>query len=77
MKPDHWLCDEWAGAQDDDTLESWRDVGMMIHGASLALCYCSADDRSADRVALYNLFTLAYQHSIDCIAAGRYEGATK
>lgn len=72
-----WLCDEWAYAQEADTLDEWRDVRMAIHGAYLALTFCSADDRSADRVALDNLSALAYQHSIDCISAGRYEGATK
>lgn len=69
-----WLCDEWAGAQDDDTLESWRDVRMAIHGASLALIYCSADDRLEDRMALMEMSALAFQHSQDCISAGRFEG---
>ena len=68
-----WICDEWADAATNDRHEEWRDLNMMLHGALQALNYCT--DRHEDRMAIMALNALAYQHSSDCITAGKYEGA--
>ena len=72
-----WLCDSWAEAQTDDTLESWRDVRMMTHGAIQALNFCHADSRHEDRMALMAIHSVAFEYSQACINEGKYEGATK
>lgn len=71
-----WLCDEWASAQSDDHYDSWRDVRMMIFGATQALNHCKADPRHDDRVELITLGGLAFEYSLGCIQQGKYEGAS-
>ncbi len=70
-----WLCDEWKDAQADDHYDSWRDVRMMIFGATQALNHCKADPRHDDRMALITLGGLAFEYSLVCIQQGKYEGA--
>jgi hypothetical protein len=69
-----WICSDWADAITNDRHEEWRDLNMMLHGALQALNHCPY--RHDDRMAIMALNTLAYQYSLDCIKAGRYEGAT-
>ncbi len=65
-----WICDEWADAATNDRHEEWRDLNMMLHGALQGLNHCP--DRHYDRMAIMEISKLAYQHSTDCIQAGRY-----
>lgn len=68
-----WLCDEWATAITDDTYDTWRDVRMMIFGASMGLVHCR--DKFDDRMALSTLGSVSFEYGLACIQQGKYEGA--
>ena len=72
-----WLCEEWQAAVAEDYYDTWRDIRMMVHGALQALNWCKADNRHEDRMALMQLGSVAFEHSLDCIASNKYEGAPK
>jgi len=67
-----WLCEEWQSAIKDDTYESWRDLRMMVYGATQALNYCR--DRHDDRMALMVLSSVSFEHSLACLAADKGSG---
>jgi len=58
-----WLCDEWKTAINDGTYDAWRDVSMMIYGASQALNYFS--DNQTMRTDLHVLGGIALAHGIE------------
>lgn len=68
-----WLCDDWAEALRDDTYDTWRDVRMMIYGATQSLVDCKG--RFDDIRALHDLGNIAFDNGLECIRAGKYEGA--
>lgn len=55
-----WLCDEWQTAINDGTYDAWRDVRMMIYGASQTLNYFS--DNQTMRTDLHVLGGIAFEH---------------
>ena len=55
-----WLCDEWQTAINDGTYDAWRDVSMMIYGASQTLNYFS--DNQTMRTVLHVLGAIAFEH---------------
>lgn len=66
-----WICEQWADALIDDTYETWRDVRMMIYGATQALIHCR--DRHQDIEELGHLSSMAFENSISCIQKGKYD----
>ena len=68
-----WIEDEWKTAQELDSYEGWNDVRMMTYGAVQSMVY--ADGRHEERADLTTLGSLALKNGIDCIKAGKYEGA--
>lgn len=60
-----WLCEQWADALIDDTYDAWRDVRMMIYGATQSLIQCR--DRHRDIEALGHLGSMAFENSISCL----------
>lgn len=70
-----WICEEWKGALEDDTYDTWRDVRMMAYGAKMSLIKHRGDATFTD----YRLFDmvgdLAFLNGLDCIREGKYEGA--
>lgn len=72
-----WLFDSWADAIQNDTHEGWHIVRSEIYGAIQMLnAIGSLALRGVDpRESLRMLTDVAFQHSRDCIAEGKYEGA--
>lgn len=57
-----------------DTFDEWNSVRLQLAGACQALIFCR--DRGEDWRALNEARGLAFENGIDCIKAGKYEGAT-
>lgn len=71
-----WLCDAWQEAIADDTYDQWRDVRMMIYGATQTLIQCKNWlDRQDEMDALRDLSSFAFECGLDCLKRGQYEGA--
>lgn len=68
-----WLCDDWQQALADDTYDTWRDVRMMVYGATQMLNQVGRHYET--RAALNYLGTLAFDNGLVCLKAGKYEGA--
>lgn len=68
-----WICEEWVAASGDNTYESWNDLRMMLHGASMALNQCVG--RHDDRMAIADIQRVVLERSLMCIEEGKYEGA--
>ena len=71
-----WIFSEWQEAIENDDLETWRDIRMMVYGAKQALA--QATTRQYDEYRLLDdLGAVAFEHSLDCIRHGKYEGAPR
>ena len=68
-----WICDNWKDAITDNTYDQWRDLRMMVYGASQTLVYCN--DRYEDRKMLSLLGQIAFENSLDCIRNSVQEAA--
>ena len=70
-----WVCDSWREALEIDTAEEWGTVRHELFGARQALIHCPGH-WDAYR-ALDDLASIAFENTIACIRAGRFEGAKK
>lgn len=70
-----WVCDSWHDALQIDTAEGWQTVRSELFGAKQALIHCNG--HWDERKALDELASIAFENTIACIRAGRYEGAKK
>ena len=70
-----WVCDSWRDALEIDTAEEWGTVRHELFGAKQALVHCPGH-WDAYR-ALDDLASIAFENTIACICAGRFEGAKK
>lgn len=70
-----WIFSEWQEALENDDLETWRDIRMMTYGAKQT--FVRVSNRYDDYALMDSLNDLAFEHSLDCIRRGKYEGATK
>ena len=70
-----WIFSEWQEAITNDDVETWRDIRMMTFGAKQSLV--RATGRYDDYKLLDALNDVAFEHSLDCIRRGKYEGAPK
>lgn len=69
-----WICSDWAYAIECDTADEWDRVRMALYGATQAFIKCRSS-RQEEQMAR-DLADIAFDRQIDCIKAGRYEGAT-
>lgn len=66
-----WICSEWQEALSSNDYETWRDLRMMLHGASQTLIHCK--HRHDDYAAIATLSDMAFKNSIQCIKDGSHE----
>ena len=69
----NWICDSWHGALEIDTAEEWQSVRSELFGAKQAFIHSAR--RWDQYKALHELSSIAFENTIACIRAGRYEGA--
>ena len=68
-----WICSDWADAIACDNYDEWYGVRMSIYGAIQTLIH--SHDRWDDYKAMQTLGKMAFENSLVCLRAGRYEGA--
>lgn len=68
-----WLCDDWKLAIEEDTYEAWNDMRLTIYGAVQMIN--DVPGWHQERDDLNTLSRMAFENSIEAIAAGNYQEA--